>query len=660
MRIARTGDARMAAASSAASGTAAPTPPPPQQASASSSSRKRSAPDELDDIAREADDARHLGAIYQGFQHQEDCLFSLVKAGHDRVIETVVAQAYEDGDERVVCEDPDPLSEEWCQDVYWDDLTGRQLDPKRIEAARKAEIDYITSMGVWEVIPRSSVAQTVKVIPGRWVDVNKGDARTPNYRSRYVAKEIKRGARSSLVGEFFAAMAPLHASKILLILAVTNRFPDSMGNLIRSEEPLVVSFIDIKRAHFYGKATRQICVELPPELRKPDKDEVGLLLRSMYGTRDAAANWSLEIARVLVGVLQFTQGKSNPCLFYHRVRRIRTTVHGDDFESLGPLSSVRWFAAELKKHWMLEEKGILGPPGLAGTVQEMRHLNRILTWDSSGIVWEPDPRHVEVIIKELQVQRAVTTPLVKEKIDEVDEEEIPLDSEWKSAYQSYTMRLGYLSHDRTDLQRVVRELAKGMAEPTERHWEMLTRAARYLVHAPRVVQRFRYQASFDRLDVHTDTDHAGCIRTRKSTTGVVALLGLCQVLSLCRGQAVIALSSGEAEFYGLVTGSSEALGLQSLLMDWGIRVSIKVWMDATAGAAIGNRQGLGRVKHIDTAFLWVQDVIQRRGLKTDKVHTSQNMADMLTKAIDWTTLKRHMEGQGFEFRQGRSALGYEY
>ena len=108
-----------------------------------------------------------------------------------------------------------------------------------------------------------------------------------------------------------------------------------------------------------------------------------------------------------------------------------------------------------------------------------------------------------------------------------------LDGDWKSAYQSYTMRLGYLSHDRTDLQRVVRELAKGMAEPTERHWEMLMRAARYLVHAPRVVQRFRYQASFERLDVHTDTDHAGCIRTRKSTTGVVALLGLCQVLSLC-------------------------------------------------------------------------------------------------------------------------------
>lgn len=54
---------------------------------------------------------------------------------------------------------------------------------------------------------------------------------------------------------------------------------------------MCVSFSDVKRALFMGGMRRLITVELPPELRQPGKDEVGLLQRAMYGTRDAAACW---------------------------------------------------------------------------------------------------------------------------------------------------------------------------------------------------------------------------------------------------------------------------------------------------------------------------------------------------------------------------------
>eukprot|EP00974_Lingulodinium_polyedra_P022563 2176989-Lingulodinium_polyedra.AAC.1 len=62
------------------------------------------------------------------------------------------------------------------------------------------------------------------------------------------------------------------------------------------------------------------------------------------------------------------------------------------------------------------------------------------------------------------------------------------------------MRMNYLAQDRTDLQRTVREIAKGMQAPTERHWPLLKRAARYLLHAPRCVIRFRYQHAITRLE----------------------------------------------------------------------------------------------------------------------------------------------------------------
>ena len=64
---------------------------------------------------------------------------------------------------------------------------------------------------------------------------------------------------------------------------------------------------------------------------------------------------------------------------------------------------------------------------------------------------------------------------------------------------------------------------------------------------------------------------------------------------------MIALSSSEAEYYGLVSATSQTLGLQSILLDWGWKFKAHVWMDATAGIVIGSRRGFGRVKHTDTA-----------------------------------------------------------
>eukprot|EP00973_Karenia_brevis_P024432 3369648-Karenia_brevis.AAC.1 len=156
----------------------------------------------------------------------------------------------------------------------------------------------------------------------------------------------------------------------------------------------------------------------------------------------------------MVEELGFCQGASSPCHYWHEQKQLRVTVHGDDFTSLGTKANVDWLHTELAGKWKVEIRGILGPPGLEGTVQEMRHLNRLVCWDYEGITWEPDPRHVDLLCEHVGVSGAkVTTPLVKEKIDDLDIEDIPLDATSASAYRSHTMRAGYLAQDRTDLQR---------------------------------------------------------------------------------------------------------------------------------------------------------------------------------------------------------------
>ena len=102
---------------------------------------------------------------------------------------------------------------------------------------------------------------------------------------------------------------------------------------------------------------------------------------------------------VLVDKLEFVQGISSPCHYFHKARKIRVTVHGDDFTSLGSYHQVDWFHKTLSSIWKVEIRGILGPPNVPYTVQEIRHLNRLIVWDRKGITWEPDPRHVDILIR---------------------------------------------------------------------------------------------------------------------------------------------------------------------------------------------------------------------------------------------------------------------
>ena len=96
-------------------------------------------------------------------------------------------------------------------------------------------------------------------------------------------------------------------------------------------------------------------------------------------------------------------------------------------------------------------------------------------------------------------------------------------------------------------------------------------------------------------------------------------------------QPLIALSSGESELGAVVRASAEALGLKAVLADFGIDVGISLSTDATAAIGIVHRQGLGRVRHLACADLWVQQRIMNRELQVGKVGTRSNCADLMTK-----------------------------
>ena len=98
-------------------------------------------------------------------------------------------------------------------------------------------------------------------------------------------------------------------------------------------------------------------------------------------------------------------------------------------------------------------------------------------------------------------------------------------------------------------------------------------------------------------------------------------------------QPSVSLSSGEAEFYGLVKASGIGLGFKSLMKDLGLELPCRVWTDSAAAMGIVGRQGLGKLRHIDTHSLWVQQAARSGRIVVKKIRGEDNPADLFTKHL---------------------------
>ena len=120
-------------------------------------------------------------------------------------------------------------------------------------------------------------------------------------------------------------------------------------------------------------------------------------------------------------------------------------------------------------------------------------------------------------------------------------------------------------------------------------------------------------------------------------------------------QPTVSLSSGEAEFYGVVKAAGLALGQQSLMKDLGYQLPVRVWTDSSAAIGICSRQGLGKLRHIATHTLWVQERVRSKAFELRKVRGEVNPADISTKhLLGADRVESLMKLFGCEFRQGRA------
>ena len=120
-------------------------------------------------------------------------------------------------------------------------------------------------------------------------------------------------------------------------------------------------------------------------------------------------------------------------------------------------------------------------------------------------------------------------------------------------------------------------------------------------------------------------------------------------------QKTLALSSGEAELQGIVKGASEALGLQSLAEDLGAKIVVHIRTDLSAAIGICNRTGIGKVRHLATGQLWVQDKIRNKVIRLFKHPGTENPGDICTKHVTNETIQKHLPQVQINYQEGRAS-----
>ena len=333
---------------------------------------------------------------------------------------------------------------------------------------------------------------------------------------------------------------------------------------------------------------------------------------------------------------------------------VRDKIGCGRLTTVGPKEDLDWLEVQMQEHYELTIQPRMGPG--PQDAKEAVILNRIIRWTESGIEYEADPRQAEKLVAECGMTDTNTcaTPGIRLSFEQL-EKDTELPKHMHTAFRGAAARANYLAADRLDCQFGAKEICRWMSKPTEVAWQALKRLCRYLVGLPRMVFHYRWQ-TVDHVDIYTDTDWAGCPRTRKSTSGGCALLGSHPIKTWSSTQSSVALSSGEAEFNGVVRGAGVGLGYQSLLRDLGIHVALRVWTDSSAAIGICSRQGLGKLRHLDTHTLWIQQAVRSKRVDLRKVAGEVNPADLFTKhSLTRERLMGLAKLFELEFRGGRAA-----
>ena len=183
---------------------------------------------------------------------------------------------------------------------------------------------------------------------------------------------------------------------------------------------------------------------------------------------------------------------------------------------------------------------------------------------------------------------------------------------------------------RPDIAYAVGIVSRFMSNPGKKHWDAVKTILRYLSGTSD--HKLCYGQGDAGITGHVDSDYAGCMDTRRSTTGWIfkfagSAISWRSVLQDCT-------STTEAEYVAASEACKEAIWLVCLVGDmWQKNSLLEIFCDSASAIALAkNLVFHAKTKHIDVRYHFVRDCIASKKVELLKVHTTENAADALTKS----------------------------
>ncbi|XP_069150994.1 uncharacterized mitochondrial protein AtMg00810-like [Solanum lycopersicum] len=204
-----------------------------------------------------------------------------------------------------------------------------------------------------------------------------------------------------------------------------------------------------------------------------------------------------------------------------------------------------------------------------------------------------------------------------------------------ASYQRLVGRLLYLTTTRPDISFAVQCLSQFMHAPKVSHMNSALRLVRYLKTEPGL-GILMSSTGGDSLQVFCDADWGSCINNRRSITGYLIKYGESLISWRSKKQVTVSRSSAEAEYRAMASTVAEIVWTVGLFQELEVDISlpVSVHSDSTSALQIAaNPVFHERTKHIDIDCHFIREKIKDGMLITVYLPSSEQPADMLTKAL---------------------------
>ena len=229
--------------------------------------------------------------------------------------------------------------------------------------------------------------------------------------------------------------------------------------------------------------------------------------------------------------------------------------------------------------------------------------------------------------------------------------DVPPTEEMVSLYRSLIGSIGYAATTvRFDVSYGLSVLSRFLAKPNDKLINAAKRIIKYLVKTKelgivwKVTPEDRKAGFADVIFGAVDASFAMDPITRRSHAGFVTFNNHGLVSWRSKLQAIVTLSSAEAEYVALADMICEVKYLRELARGLGFTQTepTLIYEDNRAAIMVAEAEcsAGGRLKHVDVKFRFATEAVRNKEVRVRYIPTNLNFADLMTKAL---VPKKHRE-----------------